>query len=118
MKKLILLPCLLFFLTAIQAQTCKDLPTHFNSYDEAVSKVESASFQIKDKVDCYSSSWVSKATYHSCDGETGYFILYTTEGKSYIHKDIPLWVWKQFKNADSYGSYYSRNIKGKYQFKL
>jgi signal transduction histidine kinase len=118
MKKLILFSCLLFFVSAITAQSCKDLPTYFYSYDEAVSKVEKATFQIKDKVTCYNSSWISKATYHSCDGKTGYFILYAQNGKNYIHKGIPLSVWQEFKNADSQGSYYSNNIKGRYQLKI
>jgi hypothetical protein len=115
MKKLILLTCLLFLITSLQAQSCKDLPTNFNSYSEAVNRIEKATFQIKDKVTCYNSSWISKATYHSCDGKTGYFILYAQNGKSYIHKGVPLNIWKQFKVADSHGSYYSKNIKGKYQ---
>ncbi|AHW61778.1 hypothetical protein FH5T_08190 [Draconibacterium orientale] len=118
MKKLFLFSCLLFFITAIQAQTCKDLPTHFNSYNEAVSKVEKTTFKVKDKITCYGSSWISKATYHSCDGDTGYFILYAQNGNSYIHKGVPLSVWEKFKSADSFGSYYSKYIKGKYQLKI
>jgi signal transduction histidine kinase len=118
MKKLILLSLSIFLISTIQGQTCKDLPTHFNSYDEAVSKVEKATFKVKDKITCYGSSWITKATFHSCDGNTGYFILYTQNGKNYIHKGVPLNVWKHFKSTDSSGSYYSKYIKGKYQLKI
>lgn len=106
MKKLILLTCLLSVIISLQAQSCKNLPTHFNSYDEAVRKIENATFQIKDKITYYNSLWISKATYHSCDGKTGYFILYAQNGSNYIHKRVPLNIWKQFKDADSFGSYY------------
>lgn len=99
-------------------QTCNNLPVSYSSYSEAISKVRNATFKIIDKVDCSQSSWVSRATFHSCDGETGFFILITKDGKEYIHQDVPITVWKQFKNSSSFGTYFNENIKGKYKLKI
>ena len=38
--------------------------------------------------------------------------------KNYIYQNLPIEVWQNFKNADSFGSYYVRNIKGKYQLSI
>lgn len=118
MKKSILTLLILAFSIATQAQNCKNLPAHYQSYNEAIQKIENATFKIKDKVSCYNSSWVSSASFHSCNGSTGFFILIANNGRKYIHKEVPLSLWKQFKTANSYGRYYSRNIKGRYLFKL
>ncbi len=115
MDKLILILSFFFHSFLVDAQTCKDLPANFLSYSNAATAIKSATFKFEDKVDFSSSSWISKATYHSCDDETGYFILTTQKGNEYIHQNLPINVWKQFKEADSFGDYYNRKIKGKYQ---
>lgn len=108
----------LLFTISIDAQTCIDLPVNFKSYTETLSKVKSFTFLIKEIVDCSKSSWIQSASYFSCNGETGYFIMKTKESREYIHKNMPIGVWRQYKKANSYGSFYNQNIKGKYQLNV
>lgn len=118
LTKLFILAAFFILFSELKGQSCKDLPKSFNSYSELKHKIKNSIFKIEDKVNCSRSSWISKASFHSCDGETGFFILATKNGKDYIHQDMPLKVWKQFKAADSFGSYYNRNIREKYQLKI
>jgi hypothetical protein len=103
---------------SMNAQTCKDLPANFKSYTEALSKVKSASFLVKESVDCNRSFWIHSASYYSCDGETGYLIMKTKEGREYLHKDMPIGVWRSFKNTDLFGGYYRKHINGLYVLKI
>ncbi len=97
------------------AQTCKDLPDNFSSYNQAIKAIRSFGFKITDKLPYGKSSWIVNATYYSCDGETGYLVYSTDKGKEYIHEKVPLRVWREFKTASSSGSYYVSNIKGRYR---
>ncbi len=114
---------LVFFLTIFGsyytgfAQSCNNLPATFTSYNDAVSLVKNSSFKIKEDVNTSKSSWIRGASYYSCDGTKGYLII-RTDSKEYIHMDMPIEVWHEFKNADSFGSYYQYHIKGKYQLRL
>jgi hypothetical protein len=118
MNRIIILLILnIFTLTSINAQNCKNIPTHFNSYAQAISRVKDASFKIKEEVNTSKSSWIRSASYYSCDGNTGYFI-YSTDKQEYIHEGVPIKIWRDFKNADSFGSFYDRNIKHRYLFYL
>ena len=99
---------------ACSAQNCTDLPDKFKTYAEASSNISSATFKISESVNTSKSSWIRSAKYKSCDGETGYF-LYKTDVKEYIHKGVPISIWKGFKEAESFGSYYNRYIKRRYQ---
>jgi len=65
-----------------------------------------------------SSGWIKRAEYYSCNGETGYLILHLDKGQNYLHQNLPLSVWKAFVNASSYGSFYTKRIRGNYQFRL
>lgn len=96
---------------------CQQLPTKFSSYYEAVKIVRETNFKLEESVNTEKSSWIKKASYYSCDGHSGFFIL-ETGGKSYIHSGMPIEIWKDFKNAESLGSYYDKNIKHKYLLKL
>lgn len=92
--------------------SCESLGT-FYSYEGAVRKVRNADYEFTDAVSTPGSSWVSKAEYYSCDGSRGYFIIYLTNG-DYIHENMPVSIWRSFKNAASHGSFYSSRIKGNY----
>lgn len=109
---------LFFNISKIQGQTCQQLPEIFSSYKQAFEMIKQADFKIEDSVDCSVSSWVKEASFYSCDGKTGYFILKTKNGNEYLHTGLPIKVWNEFKNASSFGSYYNRQIKGKYQLKI
>ena len=34
----------------------------------------------------------------------------------YLDKDVPKDLWSRFKQADSLGSFYNRQIKGRYEY--
>ena len=112
---------LLLFITFINfscnAQDCNSLPSKFNSYNQAISTIERSSFKINESVNTSKSSWIRSAHYYSCNGQTGYFII-QEKNKIYIHAYLPISVWHQFKNANSFGSFYDHNIKGKYKLYL
>jgi len=52
---------------------CDKLSTSFESYDQAISTVRSATFKIDEKVNTNRSSWIKRIEYYSCDG--GYRIF-------------------------------------------
>lgn len=93
--------------------SCSDLPTQYQSYDEAKSSILQASFQIEDAVNTTKSSWIRGASYYSCDGQSGYFFL-STEKKDYLLQGMPIDVWEGFKGADSFGEYYNAFIRGRF----
>ena len=98
-------------------QDCSSIPSHFSSYNAAISFVRNARFKFSDDVNTSRSSWIRTASYYSCDGVVGYFI-FSTDTKEYIHSDVPMGLWRQFKKASSFGSFYDRNIKNRYRFYL
>ncbi len=118
MKRLLLVILLLEILTSCKSQDCRNLPDRFSSYSQAVSLVKRSSFKIEETANTSNSSWITSAKYYSCDGSTGYFIYTTNKGAEYIHKAVPISVWKGFKTATSKGLYYNTNIKNRYQLKL
>ncbi|MEP7319331.1 MAG: KTSC domain-containing protein [Panacibacter sp.] len=109
---------LLLFLFGISfisnSQTCSDLPTSFKSYNEAIKKIENANFKISESVNTSKSSWIRSSRYYSCEGKFGY-LVFTTDTHKYVHKNVPIEIWNQFKVASSLGSYYNAYIKYKYQ---
>jgi hypothetical protein len=96
---------------------CNQLPNSFLNYAIAVKTITSTQFEIHETVNTSKSSWILTADFYSCDKVKGYF-MYTTKGGTYTHKNMPIQVWDEFKKADSYGNYYNRNIKNRYQFYL
>lgn len=96
---------------------CNRLPQTFKSYNQALTLIKSSKFKISESVNTSKSSWIRGASYYSCDKITGFLIVVTDE-KEYIHKNVPLEIWNQFKNANSFGSYYSQNIKGRYRLTI
>lgn len=79
--------------------------------------IKSSHFKFSDKCNTSSSSWILNAEYFSCDKETG-FLLLTTKTTTYIHQDVPIEIWKEFKRAESFGTYYNQHIKGRFQLEL
>lgn len=112
----LLFVCGLFFTktSLCSAQDCESLSQHFTSYSQAVYIVEHYSFKFSESVNTSSSSWVQSAHYYSCDGYTGYLVLYA-KGQAYIHQNVPVDLWNEFKNAVSFGGFYNENIKGRFQ---
>ncbi len=107
----------IFFNFACNESNCDELPTKYSSFDEAVITIKKASFEVEESCNTSKSSWVLGASYYSCNGSTGFFIL-KTANQDYLYSGVPLDVWKGFKKAESFGSYYNNNIKGHYTFRL
>ncbi len=95
------------------SKSCSELPAQFRSYEEAKSRITSASFQFQDAAYTSKSSWIRGASYYSCDGQTGYFLL-LTDKKNYVFQGMPLSIWQGFKNADSFGDYYHAHVRDRY----
>jgi KTSC domain len=119
MRKLFLLfaSCALFIASSNSQTNCNQLKTHFSTYVAAINAVKSSSFKIQETLNTSKSSWIRSASYYSCDGQTGYLIIKTDE-KEYIHYAVPIVLWKQFKEADSFGSFYDYYLKNRYHFSL
>jgi hypothetical protein len=117
MGKFALICFLQMTLLSCNGQDCKQIPSYFNSYEQGISFIKKATFKYKDAANTSKSSWIRSALFYSCNGTTGYFIL-RTDKKEYLHSGVPLTLWKQFKNASSFGSFYDRNIRGRYRFNL
>ena len=114
--KLVIL-CLFINSCTSSAQNCTDLPEQFSTYTSAKKLVKSSSFRFDEYINTITSSWIRGATFYSCDSKTGFLII-KTDKKEYIHQGVPIDLWNGFKKSESYGSYYNRYIKGKYQLKL
>ena len=116
MKKVISISLIYLFLLA-----CKDVNSvsaqNFHSYQEAIATVENASFRLHDQVDTSRSSWIKSADYYSDNLKDGYLII-ETKKKKYIFSHVPINVWKEFKQADSFGSFYNKYIRGRYKLQL
>ena len=106
----------LFFLgslTSCTSQNCLDEYKAFTSFEELKN-------YVKESFDCKTtkpkSSWIDKLYYCECGNDKGYLIM-ETKRKSYIHKPISSITWNELQDSDDVGSYYARNIKGKYKIR-
>jgi hypothetical protein len=105
---------LLILLAYSCGRSCADLPKTFKNYEAAIDQVEAASFAIDETVKTPESSWIKSATFSSCDGNLGFFLL-RVKDETYIYQDVPLELWEGFKQTDSKGGFYNREIKGRYK---
>jgi len=113
----IILTLSIFIVSCSQKGSCEQLSKQFETYDKAVEKIKLTVFKIEESVNTSKSSWIKNASYYSCDGQIGYFILETSK-KEYLHADLPYQVWTEFKSAESFGSFYNENIRDKYNLNL
>ena len=116
MKKLLFLLILIIFLSC-SSQNCEDMPTTFTTYEEVISTIDETNFSFEDSVNTSKSTWIRNANYYSCDNITGFFML-ITDKKKYVFENVPISIWKRFKNADSFGRFYNKNIRNKYHLYL
>jgi len=112
--KITILAFFLFLAFHSYSQDCNSLPTTFTSYKEAMSKIKTATFTLIDRVNTSKSSWVRGASYYSCDKKTGYFII-LTDKEEYIHEGVPINIWRGFKSANSFGTFYNENIRNRFR---
>jgi len=106
-----------FTISSCSGQDCKDLPSQFSSYSQAVNEVKSTNFTIEENVKTNISSWIKNISFYSCDSKIG-FLLVETKSEEYIYQNVPISVWEQFKKADSFGTFYNRYIKGNYHLEM
>lgn len=59
----------------------------------------------------------SQLSYIGFDDENNKLYVTFKNNKTYEYSDVPYNVWKEFKTSTSIGSYFSKNIKNKYQYK-
>lgn len=116
MKKIYLLFSLLIGLHSY-SQDCNKLSNGFNNFEQATKVISNTTFAFTDNADVSDSSWITSAKYYSCDNKTGFLVLKTSK-KTYIHQNVPKTVWQNFIKAKSKGSFYSKNIREKYQLEL
>lgn len=117
MKNIILVSIVCLFIISCNGQPCEKLQNSFSSYSEAENLLEKTSFNFTDQINTSKSSWITKAKFYSCDKQSGYFIL-VTDKKSYIFDNLPIEKWNDFKSAESFGTYYNKNIRDKYKLIL
>lgn len=108
---------LIFITISSCGNKCDEIPNSFSSYEQASEIVLSSKLLHSEEANVSDSSWITSAKYLSCDGLVGFFAI-KIRNTTYIHQGMPFYVWKNFKNADSKGSFYSRKIRGHYQLKL
>ena len=113
MKKLIqylFLIGILLTLISCNNLSCNELPTPFNNYEQALSEIKTTEFSFEDSLDTSRSSFIESASFYSCDSKVGYLII-GIRNTEYIYQNVPISVWEEFKEADSFGSFYNSNIK-------
>lgn len=115
MKKLIYFVVSLCIISC-NSKNCDEIPSKFNSYEQAINEIQSSSFEFQEAIS-KSSSWINDANYYSCDMKIGFLIIETSRQK-YIHKDVPIKVWEEFNKSSSLGKYYNQNIKNRFQLYL
>jgi hypothetical protein len=118
MKALITLYLLLAAILSCHSQNCNKLPEKFATYGQALNIIKGSTFKIEETANTSGSSWLVSAKYYSCNGVIGYLIYATNKGHEYVHKGVPLNIWRGFKNASSKGVYYNINLRNKYQVQL
>ena len=92
---------ILLILVSCKEYNCSEINSNFTSYQNAIELLQNSSFTIEEKVNT-DSSWIDSIEYYSCDEIYGYLIVNTNNGRSYIHKNVPVQVWNEFKNTESF----------------
>jgi len=96
---------------------CNLINGNFDNYKNALQVIKSSDFEFSDDFNISRSSWIYDAEYYSCDGKIGYLII-ETKSKNYIHSGVPIEMWNEFKNSDSFGKYYNRKLKGRFRLTI
>ncbi len=117
MKQYIFIAIILFLITGCK-EKCQKTNYKFSNYGEVIHLIEKTDFTFSDKCNTKKSSWIVSAEYYSCDSKKGFFILKTKKGAIYIHQNLPKNLWYQFKSTKSFGKFYNKKIKNKYQLIL
>lgn len=115
MKKLFVIPAILLAL-ACSKQDCSTLESSYETPALAISAITKAEYKFKEIKSTPNSSSIKRLEYYSCDGVTGFLIVYTLTNDQFLHKGVPLEEWKEISTSKYVKNYYNDNIKGKYAF--
>ncbi len=96
-----------------QKFNCEEMPTHFTVADKAIEIIKNSKFQHEESFEALAVRGIRKASFHSCDNETG-FLLIEMHDRVVLHKEVPLKIWEEFKFSSALETYYRQNIKYKY----
>lgn len=113
--KVILFSVFIMFTNSCSGQDCNNIDLLNKDYKEVITIIKKTNFSISEKINT-DSSWIEKIEFYSCDEAVGFLIMTTKKNRKYIHKAVPVNLWYKFKNANSYGGFYTSNIKGRYQY--
>ena len=103
----------------IQNRSCNELPDSYRDRSEAENAILSAEgWKIREYDPTTNSSWMKGARYLSCDGELGYLFFHRDFGSTTIHEGVEARVWRQFTATDNKDKFYSRNFRGRYEFRV
>jgi len=69
----------------------------------------------EEAIDVGRSSWIERATFNRDEGGDSGRLAVTIKGEDITYLDVPVSVWREFKNADSLGAYYTKNIRTRYE---
>ena len=116
MKRPALLIFLIFAGMILNAQidNCAHTNTSWKNEAEAIETVENGSFARIEMIEGEDASWVESVHFYSCDEGYG-FLIVKGKRKRFIHQNVPLKVWENFKSAHSKGGYYNFYIKNKFK---
>jgi len=97
---------------------CNQIPTSFSSYNQALSIISNHKFNISDEFNAEDNSFISGGAYRSCDGKSGFLIVYIKGYSPYIYQNVPLSIYRDFRYSLPTGKYYNEHIKGRYKVYL
>jgi hypothetical protein len=109
-----LLFLLVVILSSCSNPNCSELPYSFESYENAIERIQGSTYEYSDNFTASESSWINSFEYFSCDGVTGYLIMHTG-GREYLHSNVPIEIWLELMDSDSKGEFYNSNLRGKFQ---
>ena len=115
--KFIILSFSCLLLNSCIREDCSTIDKTFDTYQNALKIIKSSNFKFSDDCSTKKSSWIYDAQYFSCDGKTGFLII-ETKSQTYMHKDVPIKIWNEFKKSESFGKYYNRNLKNRFRLTL
>ena len=97
--------------------SCDNLSSRFSSYEQAVNAVKRSSFRFQDYRNMNNSGFIDYGKYYSCDNYKGFLIL-SLNHREYIYRSVPIQIWQNFKNANSFGNFYNYYIRKNANYRL
>ena len=80
--------------------------------------VKASYFEIEESIKGKASLWVSEASFYSCSVNNTTYLIVRLKNRYYIHSGVPYSLWKDFKNANSLGSFYDNKIRNHYSLRV